>query len=111
MLPVARVVYPDEYVIQKDQSQWNGVTDWDGADQWPALGRLSETVGPFPSSCEGLTDKDLVHCSDREMAGGNNSYLKRPASADFQPWSDYRGTVLDKQRQAIQRPNVEHYYS
>ena len=31
MLPVARVVYPDEYVIQRDQNQWNGVTDWDGA--------------------------------------------------------------------------------
>ena len=48
MLPVARVVYPDDYVIQRDQSQWNGTMDWDGTDQWPAIARLSERGGPFP---------------------------------------------------------------
>ena len=34
MLPVARVVYPSEYVIQQNQNYWKGITDWDETDQW-----------------------------------------------------------------------------
>ena len=98
MLPVARVVYPAEYVTQRDQSRWNGDIDWDGANQWPALGRLSEGLGSFLLGYQSLTDEELVHCFDREMEAGDNPYLKRPGSADFQPWSEYRSTV-------------EHYYS
>ena len=111
MLPVARVVYPDEYVIQRNQSQWNGVTDWDASDRWPALGRLSERIGPFPYGYEGLTDKELAHCFDREMESARNPYLKRPASADYRPWSDYRATVHDNRGNALERSTVEHYYS
>ncbi len=85
MLPVARVVYPDEYVIRRDQSQWNSVMDWDGTDQWPALGRLSERIGPFPFGYEGLTDEELVHCPDRELEAEGNPHLMPPASADFRP--------------------------
>ena len=111
MLPVARVVYPDEYVIQRDQSQWNGVTDWDGADQWPALGRLVERGWSFPSDCEGLADEDLVHCFDREMKTGANPYLIRPELAEFRPWSEYRVAVPDGDGNEIKRPTAEHYYS
>ena len=111
MLPVARVVYPDEYVIQRDQSQWNGVTDWDASDRWPAVGRLTERIGPFPYGYKELTDKEIVHCFDREMETGCNPYLKRPASADYRPWSDYRATVHDNRGNALERSTVEHYYS
>ena len=111
MLPVARVVYPNKFVIQRDQNHWNVVRDWDGTDQWPELDRLYERVGTFPHSYEGLTDEELVHCFDREMEGGNNSYLTRPASADFRPWSCYRVTVHDSQGNAIKRPTAKHYYS
>lgn len=48
MLPVARVVYPDEYIYERDRSLWGSDMDWDGTDQWPALGQLSESIGPFP---------------------------------------------------------------
>ena len=111
MLPVARVVYPNEYVIKRDQSFWSGDTDWDGADQWPDLGRLSERFGPFPFGYDGLTDKELIHCFDREMDAGDNPYLSRPDLADFRPWSDYRVPVQDRQGDNILRPTVEHYYS
>ena len=111
MLPAARLVYPDEYVIRRDQSQWNSVINWDETDQWPALGRLSKRVGPFPFGYGGLTDEELVHCFDREIEAGDNPHLKRPASADFQPWSDFRVTVRDRQGNAIKRPTAEHYYS
>ena len=111
MLPIARVVYPDEYVIQRDQSQWNGVMDWNAADQWPALNQLSERIGPFPFGYEGLTDEELVHCFDRAMEAGDNPYLKRPVSAESRPWSDYRVVVPDRYGNEIKRPTVEHYYS
>ena len=111
MLPVARVLYPDEYVIQRDQSLRNGYTDWHGADQWPAIGRLSERIGPFPIGYDGLTDEGLVHCFDREMEGGENPYISRPHSADFRPWSDYRATIQDRQGNDIRRPTAEHYFS
>ena len=111
MLPFARVVYPDEYVIQRDQSQWNGITVWDATDRWPDLDRLSERIGPFPSGYEGLTDKELVHSFDREMESGGNPHLTRPAPADYRPWTDYRVKVHDKRGSAIARSTVEHYYS
>ena len=57
MLPVARVVYPDEYVIQRDQNQWNGVTAWDGAGQWPELDRLLERRWSYKE----MSDEELVH--------------------------------------------------
>ena len=111
LLPVARVVYPDEYVIQRDQSQRNGDMDWDSANQWPALRRLSERLGLFLCGYESLTDEELVHCFDREMEAGDNPHVMRPASADFRPWSDYRVTVHDSQGNSINRPTVKHYYS
>ena len=111
LLPVARVVYPDEYVIQRDPSQRNGDMDWDGANQWPALRRLSERLGLSPFGYESLTDEELVHCFDREMEAGDNPHVMRPASADFRPWSDYRVTVHDSQGNSINRPTVKHYYS
>ena len=111
MLPVVRVVYPDGYVTQQYQSLWNGDMDWDGVAQWPALGRLSERIGPFPFGYEDLTDEELVHCFDRELEAGDNPHLARPGSADFRPWSDYRVTIQDKRGNDDRRPTVEHYYS
>ena len=111
MLPVARVVYPDEYAIQRYERHWEGAADWDGTAQWPDLARLSERVGPFPYGYKGLTDQELIHCFDREIDAGDNPYLTLPTSAEFRPWSDYRVTVVDKQGNEIRRGTVEHYYS
>ena len=84
---------------------------WDGADQCPALGRLSDRVGPFPFGYEGLPDEELVHCFDRELDAGDNPHLIRPASADFRPWPGYSVAGHDRQGNAIKRLTVEHYYS
>ena len=81
-------------------------------DQWPALGRSSERVGPFPIGWhQGLTDEELIHCIDREMEAGDNPHLIRSESAEFRPWSDYEVAVHDSQGIAIKRSTVEHYYS
>ena len=104
MFPVARVVYPDEYVI-------NGSSDCGETDRWPALRRLSEGLGPFPHNYGDLTGEELVHCFDREMNAEDNPYLIRPESARFQPWSDYWVTVGESNGYEIKRPTAKHYYS
>ena len=111
MFPVARVVYPDEYVIKMDQSLWNEAADSEGTNKWPALGRLSEGFGPFLSGYKGLSDEELVHCFDREMESGSNPHLIRPDSSEFLPWSNYRVSVPDRDGIEIKRPNADHYYS
>ena len=55
MLPVARVVYPDQYVVQMDKNQRNGVTDWGGGGPWPEQGRGSSRVCPLPESTRDLS--------------------------------------------------------
>ena len=90
MLPVARIVFPNEYVIQRDQSRRSGYTDWYSADQWPAIERLSERIGASPFDNVALTDEELVHCFDREMDAGDNTYLSRPHSE----LGAYRKTIL-----------------
>ena len=111
MLPVARVVYPDQYVIQGDQNQRNGVTDWDGVGQWPALDRLLDRGWSVQSGDEGSSDEMMVHCFDREMEAGDNPYLIRPELAGFRPWSEYRVEVPNGGGNGIMRPTAEHYYS
>ncbi len=111
MLPVARVVYPDEYVIQRDQNRRNGVMTWDGAGQWPKLDRLLERASSLQSDSEGLSDEELVHCFDREMEAGDNPHLIRPELAEFRPWSEYRVEVPDGLGNSIMSPTAQHYYS
>ena len=110
-MPIARVVYPDEYVIQTHQIQRSGGKDSDVTDQWPAIDRLFERIGPFPYGYQGLTDEKLVHCFDREMEAAGNPHLVRPVSTDFRPWSEYTLAVPDGQGNEITRSTVEHYYS
>lgn len=109
MLPVARVVYPEDYVVQSAQTRWAGVLDWDGSDQWLELGRLTERTGMFPNGYADLADEELVHCFDRELADGNNPYLSEPGS--FRPWGEYSVMVPFRGEQAVRQSTAEHYYS
>ena len=111
MLPVARVVYPGDYVIQREQKLRNGVTAWDVAGQWPFLDRLSERAWSLLSGYEGVSDEELVHSFDREMEAGVNPHLTRPDPAGFRPWSEYRVEVPDGSGNILKRTTADHYYS
>lgn len=111
MLPVARVVYPDDYVIEEYHNQRNGVTDWDWASRWPDLDRLVERMWSIQSSYDGVNDEELIHCFDRAMEAGDNLYLTRPGPTAFRPWSEYRVDVPYGSGNSIKRPTVDHYYS
>ena len=49
MLPVARLIFPDEYVAEKHQREQEGDWDWDGFQEWPELVRLAEATGQLPN--------------------------------------------------------------
>ena len=110
MLPVARIEYPDEYIVQLYQHEKDGDWYWDGFDGWPALGRLAERLGPFPYGYNGLSDDQLIHCFDRELEAGNNSHVIRPSDAEFRPWAEYRVAISDRQGNQLRKPSAEHYY-
>lgn len=111
MLPVARVVYPIDLVTQRDQSLRGVDLDQDERAKWPALGRLTEGIGPFPYGYDLLTNEELVHCVDREMEIGNNPHLMRPKENNFRPWANFRTEVVDRYGNVFSRPTAEHYYS
>ena len=47
MLPVARVIYPDEHVIESYRRELDGDYNWNGFDVWPELSDLTEKFRPF----------------------------------------------------------------
>ena len=111
MLPSAKVVYPDEYVIEDYQHQRDGNWDWDSFAKWPELRRLTDRIRMFPHGYDDLSDDERVHCFDRELDAGDNSYLLRPDGNNFQPWSNYRVTVRDRNGNEFMRRTAVHYYS
>ena len=109
MLPVARVIYPDEYIVRR----YEGVVNrGEMIKRWPALLRLEENIGPFPYGYIDLPDERLIHCFDRELDAGCNRYLSVPnSSADFRNWHEYSAPVTDKRGNEFNRPTVEHLYA
>ncbi len=111
MFPSARVVYPNEYVIENYHHQRDGNRDWDCFAKWPELSRLTGRQRVFPHGYEDLSDQERVHCFDREFEAGDNPYLHRPDGANFQPWSSYRVTVCGRHGNEFMRRTADHYYS
>ena len=111
MFPSARVVYPDEYVIEDYEHQRDGNRDWDSFAKWPELRRLTDRIRMFPYGYDNLSDEERVHCFDRELDAGDNPYLHQPDGTNFQPWSNYRVTIGDGHGNEFMRPTVVHYYS
>ena len=111
MFPSARVVYPEEYVIEDYQHQRDGNGDGDCLAKWPELSRLTDRIRMFPYGYDDLSDEERVHCFDREFEAGDNPFLNRPDGTNFQPWSNYRVRVDDGHGNEFTRPTAVHYYS
>ena len=109
MLPVARIVYPKSYIIQRTQKTLEGVWDWGRLAEWPELERLTEPNWFFPESFRDLSDEELVHRFDREIGG--NSLLHHPGVTNFQPWDKYRVLISNNKGQDFNQSTAEHYYS
>ena len=79
MMPVARVVFPEEYVIRKDRWERDGETDWDWPNEWPSVLSLEERDPIFPYDYKDLPEEYLVHWFDRAMEAGDNPHLRLQA--------------------------------
>ncbi|MDE2940219.1 MAG: hypothetical protein OXR67_15085 [Chloroflexota bacterium] len=111
MLPVARLILPDEYVAEKHRREQEGDRDWDGFQEWPELARLAEATGQLPDDDDIGTEGATIHRFDQEMDLGGNPHLIRPDTGNFRPWAEYRVPVRDRCGNERERPTVEHYYS
>src|SRR5688572_26192313 len=67
MLPIARVIFPEEYI--KQRTLWlRGVNkEQPKEDKWPGLERLFDKRRVFPKDYAHLTDEELIDSFDREI--------------------------------------------
>ena len=111
MLPVARVAYPEEYVVRQTQHVLSGQPGEIDTSQWPDLERLRERFGylHLTNSLTEMDEEERFHCFDREM--GHNQYLTRPSDCDFRPWNSYRVEVTYPQGDRLMEKTAIHHYS
>ena len=93
MLPVARVIFPIEYVIDHElwaycsDPTYNNVRYMDVEAQ-DELRRLLQEINRSPSSAD-FSDDELIHGFDREF-DKKNQFLSRPNTDAFQVWAEYK---------------------
>ncbi|MDO8750723.1 MAG: hypothetical protein Q7K03_06225 [Dehalococcoidia bacterium] len=111
MLPVARVIYPEDYVVYDAQQMWGRMDSSVSTtrQRWPGLDRLSDRLRVTPESWANLSDEELIDPFDREI--GTNPFLTRPDIGTFKPWDSYLVAVPYEQGQTLKRPSAVHYYS
>lgn len=91
MLPLARIIYPEEYI--KLRTLWyRGVIEkLPKDDKWPDLQRLFDKKRVLPHDYANLSDEELIDSFDREM--GTNLYLVRPTADNYRPWESYEISI------------------
>lgn len=111
MLPVVRLTYPAEYIIERAHLTFSGGFGEVDTSRWPELQRLQERLllFPFPEGFAGLTDPELAHCFDREIDA--NPYLTRPCAETFKAWNEYRIQIPNIFDGELRETTTEHYYS
>ena len=115
MLPVARLIYPEDYFIHQRRHEYVldplvPLTDI-YKQKYPELHRLTEKVLHlgFPHGFKDFSDEELLHCFDREI--GSNPHLILPRDSEFKPWDDYKVKVSEYQGREIKESLAEHFYS
>lgn len=116
MLPVARVIFPIEYVIDQELSAYcgdpgsNNVRYMDTEAQ-NELRRLLKEINRLPSNA-GFSEDELIHGFDREF-DKRNKFLIRPKADEFQAWTKYKvnGFSLTSQEFTPSLISACHYYS
>lgn len=116
MLPVARVIFPIEYVIDQELRAYCGdpssnnvrYMDVEAQDE---LERLLQEIKHAHSSA-GFSEDELIHGFDREF-DKKNKFLIRPKADEFQAWTEYKvdGFSLISQEFTPSLISARHYYS
>jgi hypothetical protein len=109
MLPVARLIYPVEYVQSSTLWSLNMVSEPPTLDQWPELARLQDKPRILAEQYADLTNDELVDAFDREM--GKNQYLIRPTPETYKSWDNFIVCIPYQDGQKFTKSTAEHYYS
>lgn len=121
MLPVARVNFPIEHVIDQELRAYCGDPSSNNArymdvEAQDELRRLLQEIKRAHSSVD-FSDDGLIHGFDREF-DKKNKFLSRPKTDEFQAWTEYKvdGFSLISQS-PLDKPvtpsliSARHYYS
>jgi hypothetical protein len=109
MLPVARVLYPEDYARLRALWPLGGASEPPRLDQWPELHRLFDKPRARAEEYADLQDEDLIDSFDREM--GRNPCLIRPTPEAFRPWDSYTVLVPYRDGQQHAGSTADHRYS
>jgi len=109
MLPVARVVYPEDYVILRTLWPLGAADEPPRPELWPELYRLFDKRRVVPEQYADLTDDELIDSFDREL--GKNPYLIRPTPEAYKPWNSYTISIPYRDGQQLTGSTADHYYS
>jgi hypothetical protein len=109
ILPVARVIYPEEYI--RLQTLWSlyVIRELPHENQWPDLQRLFDRHRSIPEKYADLSDEELIDSFDRAM--GKNSYLIRPTPENYKPWDTYTISIAYGDGLKTSKSIAEHRYS
>jgi hypothetical protein len=109
MHPVARIVYPEEYIIQNDLWYHSITTEYPNPKIWPDIQKLSDKQRRFPEQYADMQDEELIDSFDREF--GHNSYLVKPSTARFKPWNSFLIEIPIRDGIHHSASLAEHYYA
>ena len=111
MMPVARVIYPRDYMIHRRETMHHQ-SPLEGSlksSRWPEVDELVDKDVYFLRRFNDLSDEELIDSFDREM--GANSLLEQPTQANFRPWQEYVVTIPDGHGSSFGESSATHYYS
>ena len=75
ILPDARVINPDDCIVETYRRALDDDYIWTGFDVWRELADLAEKFPSLLRSFDDLTEEELVHCFDRAMDSGGKLFL------------------------------------
>lgn len=110
LLPMARVIKPDKYVIERKKLEQQPEGFWESLPEWEELERLlygyetDRRIDPSKT-----TGTDLCHLFDREFEH-HNRFLVRPTPGDFKPWNSFRVRIGETTRDGYEAETAVHYY-
>ena len=87
MLPLARIIYPHDYVVQLEAWHSNPTDERPDTKQWTKLLSLFDETRILDEDYADMNDEELIDSFDREM--GKTPYLIKPALDTYRTWSSY----------------------
>ena len=110
LLPVARVIKPDEYLIERKKVSQEPEGFSQSLPEWDELERLlyGYKIDRRTDRCK-TTDAELWHPFDREFEH-HNRYLIRPTPGDFKAWKTLRVRIGETTENGYEVETAVHYY-